>query len=143
MESSGLLRDMFDAAIARAMPEKCLPPFLPKPPAGRTLVVGAGKAAATMARAVEDHWPGELSGLVVTRYGHHAPCQRIEVVEAAHPVPDLAGREAAERILRMVQGLDQGGPGAVPDLGRRVRAAGAARRPASRCRTSRRSTARC
>jgi hydroxypyruvate reductase len=98
---------MFDAAIARAMPEKCVPPYLPKPPEGRTIVVGAGKAAATMARAVEDHWPGELSGLVVTRYGHHAPCKRIEVVEAAHPVPDLAGREAAERILRMVRGLTE------------------------------------
>jgi hydroxypyruvate reductase len=100
-----LLRNMFDAAIARAMPERCVPPFLPTPPKGRTIVVGAGKAAATMAKAVEAHWPGELSGLVVTRYGHHAACRRIEVVEAAHPVPDLAGREAAERMLTMVQGL--------------------------------------
>jgi len=98
---------MFDAAVARAMPAECVPPFLPKPPKGRTIVVGAGKAAATMAKAVEDHWPGALEGLVVTRYGHHAPCQRIEVVEAAHPVPDLAGREAAERILRMVQDLTE------------------------------------
>jgi hydroxypyruvate reductase len=100
-----LLRRMFDAAIARAMPDKCLPPFLPHPPKGQTIVVGAGKAAATMARAVEEHWRGELSGLVVTRYGHHAPTKRIQVVEAAHPVPDVAGREAAERILKMVQGL--------------------------------------
>ncbi len=100
-----LLRAMFEAAVARAMPEQCVPPFLPQPPTGRTIVVGAGKAAATMARAVEDHWQGELTGLVVTRYGHHVPCRRIEVVEAAHPVPDLAGREAAERILKMVQGL--------------------------------------
>ena len=100
-----LLRRMFDAAVARAMPDKCLPPFLPHPPKGRTIVVGAGKAAATMAKAVEDHWQGELAGLVVTRYGHHAPTKRIEVVEAAHPVPDLAGREAAERILKLVQGL--------------------------------------
>jgi hydroxypyruvate reductase len=107
MNPTELLRQMFDAAIARAMPETCLPPYLPKPPKGRSLVVGAGKAAATMARAVEDHWPSELSGLVVTRYGHHAPCKRIEVVEAAHPVPDLAGREAAERILRMTQGLTE------------------------------------
>jgi hydroxypyruvate reductase len=105
MDPKHLLRRMFDAAVARAMPEKCVPPFLPTPPKGRTIVIGAGKAAATMARAVEEHWPGELDGLVVTRYGHHAPCKRIEVVEAAHPVPDLAGREAAERILRMVQGL--------------------------------------
>ena len=102
-----LLRRMFDAAVARAMPDKCLPPFLPNPPKGRTIVVGAGKAAATMAKAVEEHWSGELSGLVVTRYGHHAACKRIEVVEAAHPVPDLAGREAAERILKMMQGLSR------------------------------------
>jgi glycerate 2-kinase len=102
-----LLRRMFDAAIARAMPDKCLPPFLPHPPKGQTIVVGAGKAAATMAKAVEEHWHGELSGLVVTRYGHHAPTKRVEVVEAAHPVPDVAGREAAERILKMVQGLSR------------------------------------
>ena len=102
-----LLQRMFDAAIARAMPEKCVPPFLPQPPRGRTIVVGAGKAAATMAQAVENHWAGELSGLVVTRYGHHAPCRRIEVVEASHPVPDLAGREAAERMLKLVQGLGE------------------------------------
>jgi hydroxypyruvate reductase len=100
-----LLRRMFDAAVARAMPDKCLPPFLPHPRKGRTIVVGAGKAAATMAKAVEEHWRGELSGLVVTRYGHRALTKHIEVVEAAHPVPDLAGREAAERILGMVQGL--------------------------------------
>jgi hydroxypyruvate reductase len=101
-----LLRQMFDAAVARAMPDKCVPPFLPKPPKGRTIVVGAGKASASMAKAVEDHWlGGELSGLIVTRYGHRVPCKQIEIVEAAHPVPDLAGREAAERILRMVQGL--------------------------------------
>jgi len=96
---------MFDAAIAAALPEKSLPAYLPKPPKGRTIVVGCGKAAASMAKAVEDHWKGELSGLVVTRYGHNAPTRKIEVVEAAHPVPDLAGREAAERILKMVQGL--------------------------------------
>ena len=96
---------MFDAAIAAAQPDKSLPAYLPKPPKGRTIVVGCGKAAASMAKAVEDHWTGELSGLVVTRYGHNAPTRKIEVVEAAHPVPDLAGREAAERILKMVQGL--------------------------------------
>jgi hydroxypyruvate reductase len=87
------------------MPDKCLPPFLPSLPKGRTIVVGAGKAAATMAKAVEQNWQGELSGLVVTRYGHRTPTKRIEVVEAAHPVPDLAGREAAERIVKLVQGL--------------------------------------
>jgi hydroxypyruvate reductase len=96
---------MFDAAIAAALPDKSLPAYLPKPPKGRTIVVGCGKAAASMAKAVEDHWKGEVSGLVVTRYSHNAPTRTIEVVEAAHPVPDLAGREAAERILKMVQGL--------------------------------------
>lgn len=96
---------MFDAAIAAALPDKSLPAHLPKPPKGRTIAVGCGKAAASMAKAVEDHWQGDLRGLVVTRYGHNAPTRRIEVVEAAHPVPDLAGREAAERILKMVQGL--------------------------------------
>jgi hydroxypyruvate reductase len=100
-----LLKAMFDAAIAAALPDKSLPAYLPKPPRGRTIVVGCGKAAASMARAVENHWKGEISGLVVTRYGHNTPTRKIEVVEAAHPVPDLAGREAAERILKMVQGL--------------------------------------
>jgi glycerate 2-kinase len=100
-----LLRAMFDAAIAAALPDKTLAAYLPKPPKGRTLVVGCGKAAASMAKAVEDHWKGELSGVVVTRYGHNARTRKIEVVEAAHPVPDLAGREAAERILKMVRGL--------------------------------------
>ena len=74
-------------------------------PRGRLLVIGAGKASAAMARAVEDHWPGELSGLVVTRYGYGVPCDHIEIVEAAHPVPDAAGLAAARRILDMVQGL--------------------------------------
>ncbi len=72
---------------------------------GRLIVIGAGKASAAMARAVEDHWAGPLSGLVVTRYGYAVPCERIEIVEAAHPVPDSAGLAAAERMLRLVQGL--------------------------------------
>jgi len=100
-----LLRQMFDAAINAAQPAHCLPPHLPAPPAGRLLVIGAGKASAAMARAVEDHSPGELSGLVVTRYGYGVPCRRIEIVEAAHPVPDAAGLAAARRIHAMVQGL--------------------------------------
>jgi hydroxypyruvate reductase len=100
-----LLRAMFDAAIAAAQPDKTLPAYLPKPPKGRTLVVGCGKAAGSMAKAVEDHWPGELSGMVVTRYGYGVPTNRIEVVEASHPVPDEAGRRGAERMLQMVQGL--------------------------------------
>ncbi len=100
-----LLRRMFDAAVAAAQPSLCLPPHLPAPPKGRTLVVGAGKASAEMARALEQHWPGQLQGLVVTRYGYSVPCRRIEIVEAAHPVPDEAGLQAARRIRAMVEGL--------------------------------------
>ncbi len=101
---------MFEAAVQAAAPASCVPPALPVPPAGRTVVVGAGKAAAAMARAVEAHWPADrpLAGLVVTRYGHGVPAvgtPRIEVVEAGHPVPDAAGQDAAVRILSMVQGL--------------------------------------
>jgi glycerate 2-kinase len=108
MKERELLRDMFDAAIAAASPDKAVPANLPEPPTGRTVVVGAGKAAASMARAVEAHWPGDesLSGLVVTRYGHGVgPLKRIEVVEAAHPIPDAAGQQAARRILDLVKGL--------------------------------------
>ncbi len=97
-----LLTRMFTAAVNAAQPEHCLPRFLPKPPKkGRTIVIGAGKASAEMARVLERHWPGELSGLVVTRYGHAVPCERIQIVQAAHPVPDGAGRAAAGRMLDM------------------------------------------
>jgi glycerate 2-kinase len=85
---------MFDAAIASAQPALCVPPHLPAPPRGRLVVVGAGKASAAMARAVEDNWSGPLSGLVVTRHGYAVPCERIDIVEAAHPVPDAAGMHA-------------------------------------------------
>jgi glycerate 2-kinase len=100
-----LLRRMFDAAIEAAQPAHCVPPHLPPAPRGRLVVIGAGKASAEMARAVEDHWPGELSGLVVTRYGYAVPCRKIEIVEAAHPVPDEAGLSAARRLLQLVSGL--------------------------------------
>ncbi|WP_114393786.1 glycerate kinase type-2 family protein [Oleisolibacter albus] len=100
-----LLRRMFDAAVAAAQPARCVPVNLPPPPKGRLVVIGAGKASGAMAKAVEDHWPGALSGRVVTRYGYRVPCERIEVVEAAHPVPDAAGLEAARRIQALVQGL--------------------------------------
>src|ERR1700729_2520372 len=103
--SRGLLEAMFRAAIASAQPALCVPPHLPEPPRGRLVVIGAGKASAAMAQAVERHWPGPLSGLVVTRYGYGVPCSRIEIVEAAHPVPDAAGMRAAERMLALVQGL--------------------------------------
>ena len=100
-----LLRALFDAAIESAQPARCVPPHLPPRPKGRTIVVGAGKASAAMARAFEDHWEGDVRGLVVTRYGYGVPCQRIEIVEAAHPVPDAAGLAAARRTLDLVRGL--------------------------------------
>jgi hydroxypyruvate reductase len=105
MEAKELLTAMFEAAIAAAQPDKCVPPHLPPAPGGRLLVIGAGKASAAMARAVERSWPGRLEGLVVTRYGYAVPCERIEIVEAAHPVPDAAGERAAARMLEMVRGL--------------------------------------
>ena len=104
-----LLRRMFDAAIASAQPALCVPAHLPDPQSlgtGRLIVIGAGKASAAMARAVEDHWKGPLTGLVVTRYGYAVPCERIEILEAAHPVPDDAGQRAAGRLLQFVQGLN-------------------------------------
>jgi glycerate 2-kinase len=100
-----LLRSMFDAAVAAASPKLRIPAYLPRPPKGKTIVIGAGKASAAMAKAVEDAWPGPLSGLVVTRYGHAVPCERIEIVEASHPVPDESGHRAARRMLEMVKGL--------------------------------------
>ena len=102
------LLDLYSSAISAVSAEKCLPQYLPKPvPGGRTIVIGAGKGAAAMAKAVEDHWEGDLSGLVVTRYEHGLPCKHIEVVEASHPVPDAAGRDAAKRMLEMVRGLTE------------------------------------
>lgn len=100
-----LLAHLFDAAMAAADPYHLIAPHLPPPPPGRTLVLGAGKAAARMAEAVEHAWQGELSGLVVTRYGHGAPTRHIEVIEAGHPVPDAAGEEAVRRMLALAGGL--------------------------------------
>ena len=103
-----LLRRMLDAAIASAQPALCIPSHLPSIESlgkGRLIVVGAGKASAAMARAVEDNWSGPLSGLVVTRYGYGVPCERIEIVEASHPVPDAQGLVAAQRMLDVVHGL--------------------------------------
>jgi hydroxypyruvate reductase len=100
-----LLRSLFDAAVAAADPRLCVPGKLPVPPKGRTVVVGAGKASAAMAEAVEANWRGPLSGLVITRYGHSARCRSIEIVEAAHPVPDERGRDAALKIRELVRGL--------------------------------------
>ena len=103
MNPRDLLLESFRAAVAAADPARILPPHLPTPPPGRTLVVGGGKAAACMAAAVEAHWPAQapLSGLVVTRYRHGLPTRRIEVVEASHPLPDGRGEAAALRMLDM------------------------------------------
>ena len=106
MTPRDILRQLFDAAIAAAAPECCVPPHLPPDDGGRLIVIGAGKASAAMVQAVERHWSGPLDGLVVTRYGHGVPCERIEIVEAAHPVPDAAGEAAAARILAKVSGLN-------------------------------------
>lgn len=99
------LTSIFEAAVAAADPERTIREHLPQPPKGRTIVIGAGKGAAQMAAAFEKVWEGPLEGLVVTRYGYSAPTQRIEVIEAAHPVPDKAGLEAGQRLLRQVEGL--------------------------------------
>jgi len=108
----GFLRALYDAAVARALPAETTAPWLPQPPKGRTVVIGAGKAGGAMAAAVDALWPKDapLSGLVVTRYDHVPPAYkakpgRIEVVEAAHPVPDEAGRAAAQCIAQLAQGL--------------------------------------
>jgi len=100
-----LLCALFDAAVAAVDPAVCVPPHLPDPPAGRTLVIGYGKAAAKMAAAVERHWSGPLEGLAITRYGHGVPCARIEVIEAGHPLPDAASADAARRALDLARGL--------------------------------------
>ncbi|EKF18222.1 glycerate kinase type-2 family protein [Nitratireductor pacificus] len=96
---------LFEAAVAAADPAAVIGDFLPARPKGRTIVVGAGKGAAQMAQALEAAWDGPLEGLVVTRYGYGAPTRSIEVAEASHPVPDEAGLVAAQRLLKLVDGL--------------------------------------
>ena len=107
MTPEALLKAMFKAGVDAALPSLCVPAHLPPQPKGRTVIIGAGKASGAMAKALEDAWDIPLDGLVVTRYGYRVPTERLEVVEAAHPVPDEAGREAAKRIFQMVQGLTQ------------------------------------
>jgi len=117
VEALALLRSLFDAAIAAAQPDLCVPPHLPTRAelgSGRLIVIGAGKASAAMARALEDHYKKNdselflrIEGLVVTRYGYGVTCSQIEIVEAAHPVPDAAGLAAAKRMLERVQGLNE------------------------------------
>lgn len=106
-DPKSFLRALFDEAVAAADPARVVPSALPQHPSGRTVVIGAGKASAAMAKALEEHWDAPLEGLVVTRYGHAVPCQRIEIVEAAHPVPDRNGVEAARRMLNLVSGLTE------------------------------------
>ena len=101
------LTSLFDAAVAAADPHVIVPRNLPAPPKGRTVVVGAGKGAAQLAAAFESVWDGPLSGAVVTRYGYAVPCERIDVLEAAHPVPDQAGLEASARLMREVEALGE------------------------------------
>ncbi|MEX3929325.1 glycerate kinase [Paraburkholderia sp. BR10936] len=106
LDPRALLRAMFDAAVAAAQPSCHIGQYLPSKPAGRTIVIGAGKASASMARALELAWQGELTGLVVTRYGYAVPCEQITIVEAGHPVPDAAGQRAAQDIVQLVSGLN-------------------------------------
>src|SRR5947209_10840511 len=107
MDPKQLLMQSFKAAVAAADPLEILPGHLPHPPSGRTLVIGAGKAAASMALAVEQHWPRDapLEGLVITRYRHGLPTRRVRVIEAGHPVPDEAGESAAREILQRTRSL--------------------------------------
>lgn len=106
IDPDSFLRGLFQAALSAVTAAERVPPFLPDPPKGRTVVVGAGKAAASMAKAVEDHYKGAIdSGLVVTRYRHGLPLKTIEVVEAGHPNPDDAGQKAAARILDLARSL--------------------------------------
>lgn len=107
LDPKSFLISVFDAAVAAADPEKTIRSHLPAKPKGRTIVIGAGKGAAQMAAAFEKAWDAPLEGLVVTRYGYGAKTERIEVIEAAHPVPDLAGLEASRRLLDKVSGLTE------------------------------------
>ena len=107
IDARALLRSLFDAAIDSAQPARHIQRFLPAAPRGQLIVVGAGKASAAMAQAVENYWSVPLSGLVVTRGGYAVPCQRVEIIQGAHPVPDGSSLRAAERILASVQGLNQ------------------------------------
>jgi len=99
------LTSLFEAAVAAADPEKVIGRFLPAIPKGRTIVVGAGKGVAQLARAFEMAWPGPVEGTVVTRYGYGVPCNSIEVLEASHPVPDLNGLAASARLFKRVRDL--------------------------------------
>ncbi|MDX5350553.1 MAG: glycerate-2-kinase family protein, partial [Paracoccaceae bacterium] len=105
-DPASFLRQLFDRAVEVADPMRSLAGFLPERPPGRVIVIGAGKASARMAEAVEAAW-GPCQGLVITRYGYARPCKGIKIVEAAHPVPDQAGVEATARMLALLEGLSE------------------------------------
>jgi glycerate 2-kinase len=107
LQPRDFLQSLFDEAVKAAQPNQVLANYLPAPPTGRTLVLGAGKAASSMASVVDEHWQGEMTGLVVTRHGQAQDCGRIEVLEAAHPVPDQNSRIASQRILALCDDLTE------------------------------------
>ena len=107
MTDREILVELFNAAIRAADPNEIIAKHLPEKPKGRTIVIGAGKGAAQLGQAFEKLWNGPFEGLIVTRYGYSAPCEKIEVVEAAHPVPDEAGLEAAQRLMELVTNLTE------------------------------------
>jgi glycerate 2-kinase len=102
-----LFANMFEAAVSAALPQRTIASFLPEKPKGKLVMIGAGKGTAQMAAAFEQQWDGPISGVVVTRYGYATPCERIEVLEASHPVPDEAGLVASERLFEAVEGLSE------------------------------------
>ena len=101
------LRTMFKVAIRAAQADVCLPSFLPQQPKGRSIVIGAGKASAAMAETAEKYWSRDIQGIVITQYGFGRPCNYIEVIEASHPIPDEAGLEATNRIMRLLNDLTE------------------------------------
>ncbi|MDI6028134.1 glycerate kinase [Corticibacterium sp. UT-5YL-CI-8] len=107
LDPKPFLTSIFDAAVAAADPERTIRDHLPEKPKGRTVVIGAGKGSAQMAAAFENAWDGPLEGAVVTRYGFSAPCERIKILEASHPVPDAAGLDASRALLNAVSGLSE------------------------------------
>ncbi|MDH3621917.1 MAG: DUF4147 domain-containing protein [Gammaproteobacteria bacterium] len=106
-DARALLRSLFDAAVAAATPSNCMSDWLPRRPAGDVVIIGAGKAAASMAHELERHWSGPLQGAVIVPYGHGAACQYINVIEAAHPIPDDSSVAATAALLEQVSGLSE------------------------------------
>lgn len=105
MKPQELLIKLFQTAVASAQAETCLAPFLPPKPKGQTVVIGAGKASAAMALAFENHWQGDFSGVVVTRYGYKVDCQKIQILQAAHPIPDQNSLIACQKIFKAIESL--------------------------------------